>query len=1073
MKGGRKLFTPLNVRSAYSLLQSPMTVEHYVKDAKHKGYKTLILSEWETLSSAIKFFNLCLQERVKPVIALSFEWKGEYMQAIALNTSGYFELVDLSSRLLSQQAIDLVSYQQIAIIIRAPFKDTFESTYELLDKTRVYVAVHCDDNALMTWADEKQLPLLADHTVRYANPSDFQALTILEAIQQNTSIADVTMHQTGPDYLPLAKQFEEQFRARQLDNIIEQTKAFYENIQIDIPVKQKLLPKFTQNADERLAEVARLGLEKRGLVHDKMYQERLSKELEIISQMAFSDYFLIVWDLMQFAHQNAIVTGAGRGSSAASLVSFCLNITQVDPIKHDLLFERFLNPERYTMPDIDLDFPDNRRQDVLNYVVKKYGQEKVAQIATFGTLAAKQALRDVARVLGYSQVELKQLTNLVPSTLKITLDVAYNQSKKLQQWVEKNEKNALVFNIARQIEGLPRHISTHAAGVVISDYPLMSLTPVQQVDAGIQLTQMTMEDVEYTGLLKMDFLGLKNLSILADAQEAVKQSRPEFDIWQIDWQDKETLQLFAQADTEGVFQFESAGIRRVLEQMKPQTLEDVAAVNALYRPGPMEQIPHFIARKHEREKVSYPHPDLRNILEETYGIIVYQEQVMQIASQMAGFSLGQADLLRRAMGKRKHDVMEAEREHFITGALEKGYSQTDAVKVFQYIEKFASYGFVKSHAFAYSMLAYQLAYIKVHFPNAFYLALLRHTSIKSERFSIYLMEAKQHQVAFVLPSINQSYEEHTVLSNQRIQIGLSAIQGIRRDMRQFILQERYANGKFSSLTNFIDRMPEKYAKQEILEQLIYAGAFDEFQQTRATLLANIEQIKQTKNLLSGMGLSPKFIELSELEEAILIEKEKAVLGFTLTSHLEKYQYLYGQGGLKTSIDSEIGQKIYLLGRLKRLKTITTKSGKRMAFATLEDQFGQIALTLFPDVYTRVLTQLIENTDVVIYGKVDYDRYDEKVCVVETVLSIGEYEKKWKAQQYICYIRLASNENLKVVLTILSHYRGDTPVVVYDALTHTYKKLSEKYNIDFHEKLKKELEGKIGEGSVVYQKKKKE
>lgn len=1065
------MFTPLGIKSAYSLLKSPIPLKKYVETAKEKGYDTVVLSEWETLSSAMAFYRMCQTMAVKPILSVNMLYNQQPIQVIALNTKGYFELIHLSSQLLTQQNIYLEQYENIAVVLIDEARDVIEEWLNRIPTNRLYVGVYANDRDYIEKARQVDVGVIATQKVSYLNPSDYATLKVLEAVDKNQTIDWHYATQTGSDYLPTADAFLESFESVGLEHVIAATQTFYDQIVLDIPVAQKLVPKFSENADQLLEQVAIEGLKSRGL-DTEVYRQRLYKELKIIAQMGFSDYFLIVWDVMTFAHKQNIMTGAGRGSSAASLVSYCLNITQVDPVKENLLFERFLNPERYTMPDIDLDFPDNKRQEILQYVAHKYGKEQVAQIATFGTFAAKQALRDVARVFGFNQQALKAMTNLIPNELRITLDEAYQKSAQFRQWIERSEQHRLIFSLAKQIEGLPRHVSTHAAGVVISDKVLTTLTPVQQSDNQLLLTQFTMQDVEYIGLLKMDFLGLKNLSILADAQQAVRQLVPEFNVWHIDWHDAETLKLFAHADTQGVFQFESAGIKRVLQQVKPNTLGEVVAVNALYRPGPMEQIGHFVARKHKQESVQYPHQDLQPILEDTYGIIVYQEQVMQIAYQMAGFSLGKADLLRRAIGKMQKDVMAAQKEDFISGAMAKGYSQEDATQIFQYIEKFASYGFPKSHAFAYSMLAYQLAYIKVHYPSAFYLALLLHTNAKSQQYSGYIMEAKQHGVQLSLPDINKSYGYHRVMQKQTILLGLSSIQGVRRDVITHILEERKAGGVYQSFDNFVERLPEKFRKKDILEPLIFSGACDCFGETRATLYENIDAVTQSVHLLLGVEFSLKFEQHHEYAESIIRQREKEILGVSLSyDPLQAYMAYYTDTSVQKTVDSMEHQSVILLGCLKNISRISTKNGKRMAFATLEDPFGDLALTLFPETYVHFLSYLEEQKIVVVRGKVERNKQDKLTVIVQQIQEVSEFEHEQQARAYVCYMKLQSMSDFSKVKHIVQQYKGVVPVVLYSEETKEYKKLSENYSIDFHESFQKEIENVLGQGRIVCQKKK--
>ncbi|MDW5473201.1 DNA polymerase III subunit alpha [Limosilactobacillus reuteri] len=463
-------------------------------------------------------------------------------------------------------------------------------------------------------------------------------------------------------------------------------------------------------------------IEKRRVAPGKtiqQYQERLAMELKVIHEMGFDDYFLIVWDVMNFAHQQKITTDPGRGSAAGSLVAYALAITEVDPLQYDLLFERFLNPERAQMPDIDLDIPDNRRDEVLQYVHQKYGHQRVAQIITFGTLAAKQVVRDVSRVFNLPRYDMQRLIDALPHGLHVTLKDALKESQQLKNLLDDNPKFRLLIQVAQQLEGLPRHYSIHAAGIVLSEQPLHEIVPLQDGSDGLLMTQFAKDTVEALGLLKMDFLGLKNLSIMDNILQMIRQEDPNFDLQKINFNDPLTLQLFQRGKTEGIFQFESSGIRNVLVNLHPTNFEDIVAVNALYRPGPMENISHFTARKAGKEKITYPAPSLEKILGPTYGILVYQEQVMQLASVMAGFTLGEADLLRRAMSKKKKATMEDMRTKFIAGATEHGYSAQVAHQVFEYIDRFANYGFNRSHAVAYSMMAFEMAYLKVYYPAAF------------------------------------------------------------------------------------------------------------------------------------------------------------------------------------------------------------------------------------------------------------------------------------------------------------------------------------------------------------------
>lgn len=563
----------------------------------------------------------------------------------------------------------------------------------------------------------------------------------------------------------------------------------------EIDMHQQLLPRFPlpkgEEAATVLRETAYRGLKARGLDEQPEYQERLSYELNVITEMGFADYFLIVWDVMKYAREHDILTGPGRGSAAGSLVSYALQITDVDPILYNLLFERFLNPERVTMPDIDLDFPDNKRDEVISYVVAKYGEQHVAQIGTFGTLAAKAAIRDTARTFGLNSVQLSEWAKLIPSTLGITLEKALKDNPRLEKHIHFSRKNEMIWEIACAIEGLPRHISTHAAGIVISDEPLVDQVPLQKGSQDALLTQYAMGDLEQIGLLKMDFLGLRNLNLLDRVLRAVNYNRKlKLTLKDIPLNDELTLQLFKRGDTTGVFQFESDGIRRVLRNLEPTSFEDIVAVDALYRPGPMEQIDTFIARKHGRQTISYPHKDLKSILEVTYGVIVYQEQIMQVASTMAGFSLGEADLLRRAVSKKKADVLNEQREKFVSGAKQKGYQEQSAQEVYDLILRFANYGFNRSHAAAYSKIAFQLAYLKAHFPAEFMAALLSSVFGNDAKIGQYVSEAKKYGIKMLAPSINSSHYYFQVEGNTSIRYSFRVIRKVPNKFILELLEER-------------------------------------------------------------------------------------------------------------------------------------------------------------------------------------------------------------------------------------------------------------------------------------------
>ncbi len=606
---------------------------------------------------------------------------------------------------------------------------------------------------ILKLSEETGIPVTATGDVHYIRKEDKAAYRCLKAIKAGEKLTDAPAEDL-PD-LDLKPLEEMQNIYREHPEALQASVEIAEQCRVDVSLGQTRLPSFPTpdgtSADDYLTDICMEGLRSRFGKPDERYLRRIQYELDVIKRMKFSDYFLIVWDFMKHAHEKGIVTGPGRGSAAGSLVAYVLYITDVDPIKHHLLFERFLNPERVSMPDIDIDFPDTRRDEVIQYVQQKYGAMHVAQIITFGTLAAKAALRDVGRVFGVSPKEADQLAKLIPSRPGMTLDEARQQSPQLDKRLRESSLLQQVYSIARKIEGLPRHASTHAAGVVLSEEPLTDVVPLQEGHEGIYLTQYAMDHLEDLGLLKMDFLGLRNLTLIESITSMIeKEENIKIDLSSISYSDDKTFSLLSKGDTTGIFQLESAGMRSVLKRLKPSGLEDIVAVNALYRPGPMENIPLFIDRKHGRAPVHYPHEDLRSILEDTYGVIVYQEQIMMIASRMAGFSLGEADLLRRAVSKKKKEILDRERSHFVEGCLKKEYSVDTANEVYDLIVKFANYGFNRSHAVAYSMIGCQLAYLKAHYPLYFMCGLLTSVIGNEDKISQYLYEAKGSGIRILL-----------------------------------------------------------------------------------------------------------------------------------------------------------------------------------------------------------------------------------------------------------------------------------------------------------------------------------
>ncbi|MFD2305861.1 DNA polymerase III subunit alpha [Enterococcus termitis] len=1108
------LFPQLYTITSYSLLSSTIRISEFVQQAKKMGYTTLGITDINVLHGAIEFFEACKKEAIKPVIGLTLEYtpqKSEQSAQLILyakDLQGYQNLMQISTaKMTGEKVFYLETIKEylshlFAVMpsekgeVTAAFKRgeqegaaSLAQLVQLFDPDSFYVGASLTSNPetapeLFDFYIKENQPLLALQETRYLHREDGFALNVLTHIdegQHMTLNAEETKIE-GPYYLRNQADAAKQLQVKIGEEAVQNAEKIASLCSVEIPLHQRLLPHYPvpndKLAGEFLKELCVQKLPQRVPDCSSIYEERLAKELDIIHTMGFDDYFLIVWDVMAFAHERKIVTGAGRGSAAGSLVSYVLSITDVDPIKYDLLFERFLNPERHSMPDIDLDIPDNRREEVLLYVREKYGHEHMAQIATFGTMAAKMVLRDVARVFGLSQNESNRWSNAVPNALKMTLKTAYDESKKLVELVNSSDTNRLLFDTALRLEGLPRHVSTHAAGVVISDLNLLELVPLQPGTNDILLTQFTMNDVEKIGLLKMDFLGLRNLSIIDDTIRTVKRvNQKDIILNQIPLDDEKTLALFRRGETSGVFQFESAGIRNVLRKLGPTSIEDIAAVNALYRPGPMQNIDLFIRRKKGLEPLTYPDASLEPILKNTYGIIVYQEQIIQVASQMAGFSLGQADILRRAVSKKKKDVLDEERKHFVDGAKNQGHDEQSANLIYDYIERFANYGFNRSHAFAYSFIGFQMAYLKVHFPGAFYAAILHSVRHNPNKIKEYISEARKNKLVILQPSINTSQYSFYLTKDNQIMFGFSSLKGIRRDFIQNILQERKERGPFQTFDQFLLRIDRKWLKAENIQPLIAIGAFDELEPNRRQLAVSLDS--EIQNIIysgGSMNLLEDTLKLKEVEIADYtleekLEQEEQYLGVYLSGHpTEEFKKTRIAKQTLQISDVVENQAARLLIYVKDVRVIRTKKGEQMAFVEGDDLSGSLSLTLFPTVF-RSLRQTVEQNQVYfVEGKVEKSNYNQ-----ELQLLVNRIEKASDIEQSIsattCYLRITEEKDQKDILAsvnqLIQKNKGNVPVIIYFEKTGKKLVLGEENWLTETTTVKEQLVDILGDENVVF------
>ncbi|MFS8177461.1 DNA polymerase III subunit alpha [Limosilactobacillus reuteri] len=1107
-------FTPLDVKSSYSLLKSPTRISDLVTTAKERGYKALALTDENVLYGAVEFYSAAKKAGIKPILGLRLivalnETDGTKLDLVFLakNQRGYQHLMDLStlqqtrkdkkipltiaqiSPLLGELFIIIPPQSTVFSILAQPTSILTELA-NLGDDDSVLLGVNSrlDDvqiDTLQQLSKQLSLPLVGTSPVDYLNANDLFASRVLQAIDAGVELKDPAIEagRRGQHYLHSKEQIVQDYNAKGLSAAAQKTVEVAALCNVELQFRAPVLPHFKNQAgvssQQYLRSLCIQGLKKRRVAPGKtiqQYQERLAMELKVIHEMGFDDYFLIVWDVMNFAHQQKITTDPGRGSAAGSLVAYALAITEVDPLQYDLLFERFLNPERAQMPDIDLDIPDNRRDEVLQYVHQKYGHQRVAQIITFGTLAVKQVVRDVSRVFNLPRYDMQRLIDALPHGLHVTLKDALNESQQLKNLLDDNPKFRLLIQVAQQLEGLPRHYSIHAAGIVLSEQPLHEVVPLQDGSDGLLMTQFAKDTVEALGLLKMDFLGLKNLSIMDNTLQMIRQEDPNFDLQKINFNDPLTLQLFQQGKTEGIFQFESSGIRNVLVNLHPTNFEDIVAVNALYRPGPMENIPHFTARKAGKEKITYPAPSLEKILGPTYGILVYQEQVMQLASVMAGFTLGEADLLRRAMSKKKKATMEDMRTKFIAGATEHGYSAQVAHQVFEYIDRFANYGFNRSHAVAYSMMAFEMAYLKVHYPAAFFTALMN-AETNIEKLKRHVGDAKQFSVKISGPRINIS-ESSFLLHDGTVYFGFSAIKGVRRDFVAAILEERQENGKFTDLRNFITRISERWQKQELIEPLIYSGAFDNMGYNRA------EMIDALPKLISGIELFAGFANFDDptLQTAIdqrnefplltRLTKENEYLGVYLSGHPVTQYYQLGQQLHATKIDDLYpNSEATIIVLTNHVKTIYTKREHReMAFVNGTDETGAVDITVFPKQYQQFKEQLETNKILIVRGRVEYREGRGLQLVANQLQDVKKVQQERPRQRWVLRILPSLDTEMvhRELNNIFNEYHGSIPVLLFYPANDKKILLDQKRWLKNSQKAKKALVAVLGQENVVLQ-----
>ena len=1156
-------FVHLHLHSEYSLLDGACRVKDIPKRAKECGHTAVALTDHGVLFGVPAFLSACKKEGIKGIVGCEVyvaprsrfdknSGNGQPFHLVLLckNEVGYKNLLQMVSAsytegFYSKPRVDielLRRYSEGLIALSACLagriprmlssgdfdmaKNAALEYSEIFGEDNFYIEIqnHGIEEQkqilpdLVRLANECNLPLVATNDCHYLRRRDANTQAILMCIQMNKCISEGRPMGFETDEFYYKDSNEMKLLFSKYEGAIENTVKIANKCNFTIENMGVVLPKYpvpnSKTSPEYLRSLVLLGLEKRvqngSITFEKYtrehYLERIDYELSVIENMGYSDYFLIVWDYVAFARSKEIPVGPGRGSGAGSLVAYLLQITDIDPIVFDLLFERFLNPERVSMPDIDMDFCYNRRDEIIEYVKEKYGSDHVSQIATFGTLAAKAAIRDTGRAMGMSYADVDAVATKIPKVLGVTLEDALLDPDFKAKYDESAENRTLI-DTAMALEGMPRNVSIHAAGIVITDKPLFDYVPLA-LSNGATITQYDMDAVAELGLLKFDFLALRYLTIINDAAMQIKERIPDFDIEKIPLDDKDTYELISTGMTEGIFQLESAGMRQFLSQMKPRTLEDIIIAISLYRPGPMDSIPHYLECREDPSKIEYPLPILEDVLKGTSGIVVYQEQVMSIFRIVAGYTFGHADIVRRAMSKKKHDVLLSERSSFIDGARERGVDTSKAEKLFDDMISFANYAFNKSHAAAYSIISYRTAYLKAHYPHEYFAALLTSVLGNMPKIAEYISDCSKLGIGVLPPDINKS-EMYFHVSENNIRFGLLAIKNVGQSFVANVLNERKRRA-FSSFDDFIQRMSDYDMNKRMVESLLKSGAMDRLGKYRSQLIASYETIidgamsKKGNNIAGQLdffsmaqgldsSLEFKYPDLTEIPLSIKLAQEKEATGLYFSGHpLDSYRENIDDIDYTSivSLNAEMASEkkmINLVGVINTLTQKLTRNGDKMAFFELGDHYGEIECIAFSRTYSQIYYKLKEEAAVVVSGTLQA-RDDEVKFIVNSLELLeknGEYtpkkqnvkaevkEVRVEAQRFgnatkveKMYLRVPSLESKEFAYAknIVEIFEGTTAVVFYDNSTKQYKASGLGFDVSSY--TMGELKKLLGEENVV-------
>ena len=1142
-------FTHLHVHTEYSLLDGFSRIDVLLDKCKDLGMDSIAITDHGEMYGVIEFYKQALKRGIKPIIGCeiyvseknhtikdSTNKRYYHLILLAKNNHGYKNLIKIVSEayvngfyykprvcfdFIKKYSKDLVALSAClngevsqrllendyegAKITAQKYEKVFGRGNYFLEVQNHGIKEQNQVNAgLLKIHKDLDIPLVATNDLHYVNKEDAYYQDVLQCIQTGKLIKDEDRMKmpTSEFYLKSFDEMAELFSA--YEGAISNTKVIANMCNVTFTFHEPHLPFFPkiEAGFTNLSYLKKLvdeGLIKKyGSISDEI-RKRADLEIDVINNMGYVDYFLIVWDFVRYARENDIAVGPGRGSAAGSIVSFALDITQIDPIKYNLIFERFLNPERVSMPDIDIDFDYVLRDRVVEYVNELYGKDHVSQIVTFGRMQARNAIRDVGRVLDISYAKVDKIAKMIPTTIGMTIDKAFDTSSKFKEIYDSDPEAKRLIETARKVEGLPRHTSIHAAGVVISKEKLTDIIPLA-LSNDLVVTQFDMTEIEELGLLKMDFLGLRNLTVIKNTIKDVKKYRGiEVDLTKIDVNDKNVIDQFNKAKTIGIFQFESAGMRNFLKNLKPTVFDDLIAANSLFRPGPMDEIPKYIHNKNNPKDVSFIDPALKSILDVTYGIIVYQEQVMQIVQKLAGYSLGEADNLRRAMSKKKMSVMEENRDIFINGkvdengkieipgCLRNGVNEKAANLIYDEMISFAKYAFNKSHSAAYSLVAVQTAYLKHYFPEEYMANLISSVMDSSSKLYLYVNESKNLGIKVLAPDVNKSLAEFKV-EEGKIIFGLSGIKNVGVNMINAIISAREKAGKFKDFDEFLQRVDEvdsRSLNKKGLESMIKAGAFDSLGNTRASLIGYYEKamdsvhenrkinLKGQMNLLDGFAENDKkedlgYKKIKEYNKKTKLKLEKEVLGFYISDHplSEFKEVLDREVNFSTSYKETMNEveiqrldrkPVTMAGVLTEKSEIMTKKGQLMSFASLEDMYGSIEIVIFPEVYKKYRTLLDEDNTVIVRGNLQIDERDVKLITSEFI----DIEKINLKTLYLKTQYLRYND----IRNILVQNRGKVPVVIYFEDKEKSVRLDKKLWFDINEKSIKVLEEFLGKENV--------